>query len=105
MLHADNSAETFALRHQIREDLGRLPDATLVTWYVEPSQSTQTIDGELAGFMDVRSIALPHDAEYYLCGPLVFMQSVRSGLIARGVPAKDIQYEVFGPDLWLADFQ
>jgi nitric oxide dioxygenase len=33
------------------------------------------------------------------------MQSVRSGLIAKGVPARDIQYEVFGPDLWLADFE
>ena len=24
--------------------------------------------------------------------------------IERGVPAQDIQYEVFGPDLWQADF-
>ncbi|MBX0301555.1 hemin transporter [Cryobacterium sp. 1639] len=105
MLHADNSADTFALRRQIREDLSSLSDASLITWYVEPSQSTQTIDGELAGFMDVTTIDLPDDADYYLCGPLVFMQSVRSGLIGRGVPAKDIQYEVFGPDLWLADFE
>ena len=28
---------------------------------------------------------------------------VRSALIDRGVPARDIQYEVFGPDLWQAD--
>ena len=31
------------------------------------------------------------------------MQAVRSALIDRGVPARDIQYEVFGPDLWQAD--
>jgi nitric oxide dioxygenase len=55
--------------------------------------------------MDVSAVDLPEDAEYYLCGPVVFMQSVRTALIAAGVPAKDIQYEVFGPDLWLADFQ
>ena len=55
--------------------------------------------------MDVGAVELPQDAQYYLCGPLPFMQSVRSSLIARGVPAKDIQYEVFGPDLWLADFE
>jgi nitric oxide dioxygenase len=54
--------------------------------------------------MNVADVELPPDAEYYLCGPLVFVQSVHSALIARGVPAKDIQYEVFGPDLWLADF-
>jgi nitric oxide dioxygenase len=48
---------------------------------------------------------LPDDAEYYLCGPLPYLQSVRSALVAGGVRGKDIQYEVFGPDLWLADFQ
>lgn len=54
--------------------------------------------------MDVNAVELPMDAEY-LCGPLPFLQAVRSDLIAKGVPAKDIQYEVFGPDLWLADLQ
>jgi nitric oxide dioxygenase len=42
-------------------------------------------------------------AYYYLCGPLPFMQAVRQSLLDRGVPARDIQYEVFGPDLWQAD--
>ncbi|MBG0741047.1 hypothetical protein IV500_16870 [Paeniglutamicibacter antarcticus] len=32
-------------------------------------------------------------------------KAIRSALMARGIPAKDIQYEVFGPDLWLPDFQ
>ena len=32
------------------------------------------------------------------------MQAVRSALIERGVQPRDIQYEVFGPDLWQADF-
>ena len=32
------------------------------------------------------------------CRPL------RSALIERGVAPTDIQYEVFGPDLWQADF-
>ncbi len=31
------------------------------------------------------------------------MKGVRSALIDRGVAARDIQYEVFGPDLWQAD--
>ncbi|MFD1210869.1 globin domain-containing protein [Arthrobacter sp. GCM10027362] len=103
MLHADTSPETFALQNQISEDLRKLPDATLTSWFEQPSD--QPADGELSGFMDVNTVELPEDAEYYLCGPLPFMQSVRSTLIARGVPAKDIQYEVFGPDLWLADFE
>ncbi|WP_298254241.1 globin domain-containing protein [uncultured Arthrobacter sp.] len=105
LLHADNSASSFALREQVQTDLARLPDASMHTWFVEPSEPTQTVENELVGFMDITDVELPDGAEYYLCGPLVFMQSVRSSLIARGVPAKDIQYEVFGPDLWLADFQ
>ena len=31
------------------------------------------------------------------------MQAVRGALIERDVPARDIQYELFGPDLWQAD--
>jgi nitric oxide dioxygenase len=53
--------------------------------------------------MDLTAVDLPDDATYYLCGPLPFMQAVRSALIERGVAPQDIQYEVFGPDLWQAD--
>ncbi|MDQ1021718.1 ferredoxin-NADP reductase [Streptomyces afghaniensis] len=37
----------------------------------------------------------------FLCGPLPFMREVRGQLLAAGVPARSIRYEVFGPDLWL----
>jgi nitric oxide dioxygenase len=53
--------------------------------------------------MNLDEVKLPDGAGYYLCGPLPFMQAVRSALIDQGVPARDIQYEVFGPDLWQAD--
>ncbi len=111
LLHADDTAESFPLRAQVTEDLAKLPDASLSTWFLEPAvPGTGGTGGaggapEFEGFMDVNAVDLPDDAEYYLCGPLPFLKSVRSALIAKGVPAKDIQYEVFGPDLWLADFQ
>ena len=53
--------------------------------------------------MDFGQVGLPDGAGYYLCGPLPFMRAVRSALIDRGVAPRDIQYEVFGPDLWQAD--
>jgi len=28
------------------------------------------------------------------------MRDIRAGLLDRGVPAGNIQYEVIGPDLW-----
>lgn len=69
--------------------------------------STAAVPGgtEFSGFMDLTQVELPADADYYLCGPLAFMQAIRSSLIGRGVPARDIQYAVFGPDLWMADVQ
>jgi nitric oxide dioxygenase len=33
------------------------------------------------------------------------MHEVRNALIERGVPSQDIQYEVFGPELWEADHE
>ncbi|AOT02353.1 globin domain-containing protein [Arthrobacter sp. U41] len=105
MLHADDSESSFPLRGQVREDLAALPDGSLKTWFLNPDGGGTASDSEFSGFMDVGAVDLPDDAEYYLCGPLPFLKSVRSALVASGVPAKDIQYEVFGPDLWLADFQ
>jgi nitric oxide dioxygenase len=107
-LHANDSAESYALREQVAEDLKKLPEASMATWLLTSSGPTEAAAGSrdvFPGLMDLRDIDLPEDAEYYLCGPVAFMQSVRTALIARGVPPKDIQYEVFGPDLWLADYQ
>jgi nitric oxide dioxygenase len=53
--------------------------------------------------MNLGQVDLPATGTYYLCGPLPFMQAVRSALIERDVAPRDIQYEVFGPDLWQAD--
>ena len=52
------------------------------------------------GLMDLSEMSLPADVQVFTCGPLPFMRHVRSSLLARGVPASRIRYEVFGPDLW-----
>jgi nitric oxide dioxygenase len=36
---------------------------------------------------------------YRMCRSIPLMQAVRSALIAPGVAPRNIQYEVFGPDL------
>jgi nitric oxide dioxygenase len=61
------------------------------------------VDGRRAGKMDLAQVPLTDGAAYYLCGPLPFLQAVRSALVDRGVLPRDIQYELFGPDLWQAD--
>ncbi|SFT48143.1 globin domain-containing protein [Arthrobacter sp. ov118] len=102
LLHADDSPDSFPLRAQVSEDLAKLADGSLHPWFLNADEGAEP--SAYSGFMDVRVLDYPEDAEYYLCGPLPFLKSVRSALVASGVPAKDIQYEVFGPDLWLADF-
>ncbi|HLM04727.1 MAG TPA: globin domain-containing protein [Blastococcus sp.] len=104
LLHADADEDSFALRRQVLADVRALPGATAHVWYEPGANTTLPVDVH-AGIMNLDDVQLPEGAAYYLCGPLPFMQGIRSALIQRGVPARDIQYEVFGPDLWQADFE
>jgi nitric oxide dioxygenase len=83
VLHADLHEGAFALRQQVLDDVRKLPNASMHVWY------EQGPHGDLA--VDSRR------------GPLPFMRGIRSVLLDRGVSPADIQYEVFGPDLWQAD--
>jgi nitric oxide dioxygenase len=107
VLHADVDEASFALRRQILADVDALSGATAHVWYErlgDEERADSTLPVEVhAGQMDLDDVKLPANAGYYLCGPLPFMRAVRSALLDRGVPARDIQYEVFGPDLWQAD--
>lgn len=103
VLHADVDEESFALRRQVLDDVRALPHATLQVWYERGAEGSLEVDGRYAGTMDLTELELPAGAAYYLCGPLPFLQTVRNALLARGIAPADIQYEVFGPDLWQAD--
>ncbi|CAG2150848.1 Flavohemoprotein [Cupriavidus campinensis] len=39
------------------------------------------------------------DGQFYMCGPIGFMQAQRLALISAGIPVGHIHREVFGPDL------
>ncbi len=71
-------------------------------WFESGAESTLPVDGVHAGLLEVDEVS-PGSAIFYLCGPLPFVEAVRAALLARGVAAHDLQYEVFGPDLWRAD--
>jgi nitric oxide dioxygenase len=105
MLHADLNENSFPLRLQVLSDIRALRNASIYVWYEEGAQSSLPVGGVFSGLMNVSQVDLPDNAVYYLCGPIPFMQAIRSALIERGVAAQDIQYEVFGPDLWQADFE
>jgi nitric oxide dioxygenase len=103
LLHADLDETSFPLRRQVVSDVLELRRAQLYAWYEKGVESMEPLNGVFQGLMNPAAVDLPDNALYYLCGPLPFMQGVRSRLLERGVAPKDIQYEVFGPDLWQAD--
>lgn len=95
-LHADRSRDAHALREETAELVDALPNGQRIVWYEEG-------DGGRTGQMDLGDVAIPADAEVYLCGPLPFMRDARAQLLAAGVAPRAVHYEVFGPDLWLPE--
>lgn len=95
--HADRTQHDHALRQTVLHAGRQLDDFTSHVWY-------ETVDGDdhqsQQGLMDLSEMSLPDDVAVFTCGPLPFMRHVRASLLARGVPASEIRYEVFGPDLW-----
>ena len=64
-------------------------------WY-----KSESAESALHGFMDISTIAdqLPLiEADFYLCGPVSFMQFAKQQLVTLGVENDCIHYEVFGP--------
>ena len=94
VVHADRSLNTWPLREELTELVNKLPNARLIS-FIEGE------GGDFAGRVDVSKLDVPSDANVYLCGPLPFMQGVRSALVEAGVPGKNINYEIFGPDQWM----
>ncbi|WP_406454664.1 FAD-binding oxidoreductase [Streptomyces sp. NBC_00876] len=99
VVHGDRSPAGHALRADHAALTGKLPDASAHFWYEDPEPGHPA---DRTGLVDLGGLAIAPGTHAYLCGPLPFMRSVRAQLLAQGVPAADIHYEVFGPDLWLA---
>ncbi|MFI0982510.1 globin domain-containing protein [Streptomyces sp. NPDC021093] len=99
VVHADRSPAT----HPLREDHGllveKLATASGHFFYERPEPGHPA---DRTGLVDLSGVHVPAGTRAYLCGPLPFMRAVREQLLAKGVPAADIHYEVFGPDLWRA---
>ncbi|MFJ2374578.1 globin domain-containing protein [Streptomyces sp. NPDC087769] len=111
VIHADRSPAHHAHRLELAELAGRLPSASLHLWYENKAgEWCESGAGEPAepgahvheGWADVTGLAVPENTTAYLCGPLSFMQTVRSDLLTHGLRPAAIHYEVFGPDLWLS---
>ncbi|GAB1335304.1 FAD-binding oxidoreductase [Streptomyces sp. E-15] len=97
VVHGDRSPAEHALRADHETYAGKLPDAAVHFFYERDAGPDHR-----TGLVDLADIAVRPGTRAYLCGPLPFMRAVRAQLIGKGVAPADIHYEVFGPDLWLA---
>ncbi|MEV6741969.1 globin domain-containing protein [Streptomyces sp. NPDC051104] len=97
VVHADRSPATHALRTDHEGFAAKLPDAAVHFWYEQDAPESAH-----KGLVDLSAVPVASGTRAYLCGPLPFLRAVRAQLIEKGVAPADIHYEVFGPDLWLA---
>ncbi|QJS12287.1 hemin transporter [Streptomyces argyrophyllae] len=97
VVHGDRSPADHALRADHTAYAQKLPDATAHFFYERDAEP-----GTRTGLVDLTGIDVHPGTRAYLCGPLPFLRAIRARLIEKGVAPADVHYEVFGPDLWLA---
>ncbi|MER7667076.1 globin domain-containing protein [Kitasatospora sp. NPDC096128] len=97
-VHGDRDQLSHAFRAELEQLTAELADATAHVFYQRPLGDWPA---ERTGLVDLSTVEVPAGTTAYLCGPLPFLRAVRGQLLAAGLPAADIHYEVFGPDLWL----
>jgi MOSC domain-containing protein YiiM/ferredoxin-NADP reductase len=94
----DGTHDPFA--RESRALLRLLPRARARTWYSRPTAGDRPgTDFDAAGHMTVASfdsLAVPRDADFYLCGPAAFMRTLSTDLAAWGVVRERIHTETFG---------
>lgn len=80
--------------------LKQLPHARSHILYSRPAASDELgVDFDASGRLDaavLQSLGVPLNADFYLCGPMSFLQQMREGLSTLGVFAESMHTEIFG---------
>ena len=97
---ARNGAE-HPFSRESSELLRQLPRSCRYVVYSQASaEETSGSDFDARGHLDLDALTrlgVPREADFYLCGPVAFLQDLRRGLLSLGVPATRIYSEIFGP--------
>jgi ferredoxin-NADP reductase/MOSC domain-containing protein YiiM len=99
-LHAARNREDHPFREESRALLQKLKYGHSYIQYSRPGPADQRgVDFDAAGHLAVSEfdkIGVPHEGQFYLCGPPAFLQELTAGLAAWGVAADHIHTEIFG---------
>jgi nitric oxide dioxygenase len=98
-LHAADNGSRQAFADEVAQTGAQLPHFKSYVWYSHPrAEDAGRFNAE--GVMDISVFADElgdKDRQFYLCGPIGFMQFIARQLLDAGVPNQHIHYEVFGP--------
>ena len=99
-VHACRNGRVHAFRQWLNDTVAAHPNVARAVFY-EAIDATdrQGVDYDFEGRLDLTNLlaqgGVP-DADYYICGPVPFMQAQRDALVALSVDAGRIHTEVFG---------
>ena len=99
--HAAENGSVHAFADEVKTLGSALPNFTSHLWYRTPTDADRqsgAFDSE--GLMALSALADKLQApqmQFYLCGPVAFMQHAAKQLVELGVNADSIHYECFGP--------
>lgn len=100
-IHGTHDRDTHAMRAHV-QDLAKTGTAVSVTNFHQNPFSDETlgVDYDYAGLITdewLLSHTSAATADYYICGPRLFLRAAVTALSLAGVPASRIHYEFFGP--------
>ncbi len=99
--HAAENGDVHAFADEVKALGAALPAFTSHVWYRTPTEADRQagrFDSE--GLMDLAAVAdniRDPQMQYYLCGPVAFMQFAAKQLVELGINKDNIHYECFGP--------
>jgi ferredoxin-NADP reductase/MOSC domain-containing protein YiiM len=101
-IHGARNGAEHAFAAEARELVSRLPGARSHVRYSRPEAADRPgLDFDQAGRIDLEALlelAVPMDADFYLCGPAGFLRELTAALLGWGVAPELLHREVFGPE-------
>lgn len=99
-IHACRSGQVHAMKQHLNDLKAEHAQlSTLIAYEFPKSTDVAGQDYDKAGRLNLADCSpeqLPQDADYYLCGPIPFMQEQHQVLVARGIKPEQIHSEAFG---------
>ncbi|WP_244140323.1 globin domain-containing protein [Pantoea agglomerans] len=99
-IHAARSPDVHAMRREVSELADKHSNLHVyVAYEFVTDDDVPGEDYQMLGRLNLKEVPdqlLPQDADYYLCGPIPFMQHQNAYLLELGIPQERIHSEAFG---------